>query len=80
MRTGEPGCAKRRLMAEEDELKAQRIRKRDALLEMGIDPYGGRFPNVTALTDVRRQAEPLGLGPGERSDLSARVEDPQSYP
>ncbi|MCH8148283.1 MAG: lysine--tRNA ligase [Planctomycetes bacterium] len=60
-------------MAEENQLKAQRIRKRDALIELGIDPYGGRFPNVTALTDVRRQAEPLGLGPGDRSDITARV-------
>ena len=62
-----------RLMAEEDQLKAQRLRKRDALIEMGIDPYGGRFPNVKALSDVRRQAEPLGLGPGDRSDITARV-------
>ncbi len=60
-------------MAEEDHLKAQRIKKRDALIEAGVDPCGGRFDNVTATAAVREQAEPLGLGPGDRSELRARV-------
>ena len=60
-------------MSEEDRLRAERIRKREALVEMGIDPYGGRFTDVTATAAVRAQAEPLGLGPGDKSELRARV-------
>ena len=60
-------------MSEEGYLKAQRIRKRDALIEMGIDPYGGRFPDVVSSASVRERVEPLGLGPGDRSELKARI-------
>ena len=60
-------------MSEENRLKTQRIKKREALIEMGIDPCGGRFPEVTATEAVRRQAEPLNLAAGERADLRTRV-------
>ncbi len=60
-------------MSEEDRLRAERIRKREALVAMGIDPYGGRFADVTASAAIRAQAEPLGLGPGDKSELRARV-------
>ncbi len=60
-------------MTEEDHYKAQRIRKRDALIEMGVDPYGGRFPDVSATTAVREQAEPLDIQAGERSEMRARL-------
>ena len=60
-------------MSEEEILKLQRRKKRDALIEMGIDPYGGRFAEVVPLGTVRGDAEPLGIGPGERSDMRVRV-------
>ncbi len=57
----------------EDHLKAQRIRKRDALIEMGIDAYGRRFPDVMSTTAVRKAAQPLNIQPGQRSELRGRV-------
>jgi lysyl-tRNA synthetase class 2 len=60
-------------MGEENHLKAQRRRKRDALVEMGIDPYGGRFADVLGMAVVRETAAPLNIAPGEHSDLRARV-------
>ncbi|MFH1574980.1 MAG: OB-fold nucleic acid binding domain-containing protein, partial [Acidobacteriota bacterium] len=38
-----------------------------------MDPYGGRYADVVAAAAVRQQAEPLGLGPGDKSELRARV-------
>jgi lysyl-tRNA synthetase class 2 len=60
-------------MSEEGHLRAQRVRKRDALIEAGIDPYGGRFPGAISTAAVREQVEPLGLGPGDRSEVTARI-------
>jgi lysyl-tRNA synthetase class 2 len=67
-------------MTQEDNLRSQRIKKRDALAAMGIDPYGplagtpaGRFDGVTATTEIRRQAEGLTIQSGERADLRGRV-------
>jgi lysyl-tRNA synthetase class 2 len=60
-------------MTEEDHYKAQRVRKRDALIEMGVDPYGGRLADVTPTAAVREQAEPLGIQAGERSELRTRL-------
>jgi len=60
-------------MTEEDHYKAQRIIKRDALVELGIDPYGGRFPDVVSAVAVRAQADALGIAAGERSDIHARL-------
>ena len=60
-------------MSEHDQYKAQRIAKRDALIEMGVDPYGGRFADVIGTDTVREQAEPLNVQPGERTELRARL-------
>jgi len=60
-------------MGEQGRLKAQRIKKRDTLINMGIDPYGQRFPNVTATMAVREAVEPLGLEAGQRSEHRTRV-------
>ncbi|MGB2987299.1 MAG: amino acid--tRNA ligase-related protein, partial [Phycisphaerae bacterium] len=60
-------------MSEESHLKAQRLKKRDALIEMEIDPYGGRFADVMAMASVREAAGPLDIQDGQRSDLRARV-------
>jgi len=60
-------------MSNEDNLRAQRIKKRDALTAMGVDPYGGRFADVMATTAIRAKADALSIGPGERADLRGRV-------
>lgn len=60
-------------MADDDHLRAQRLRKRDALIEQGIDPYGGRYPDVKSSALVRAEADSLDIPPGERSSLRARV-------
>jgi len=60
-------------MTTEDQLRAQRIKKRDALAAMGLDPYGGRFEGTTPTPEIRRQAELLSIQCGERADLRARV-------
>ena len=60
-------------MTDDDRLKLQRLKKRDALIAMGIDPYGGRFPGVQATAELRRQAESLDVQPGARSGMAARA-------
>ena len=60
-------------MSEESHLITQRIKKRDALLALGIDPYGARFPDVSSIETVREAAKPLAIAEGQRSDLRARV-------
>ena len=60
-------------MSEADTYKAQREKKRDALIELGVDPYGRRFTGVAAIADVRAQAEPLDIEEGQRSELTARL-------
>lgn len=61
------------IMSEDNQLKLQRMKKRDALIELGVDPYGQRYENVTLATEVRRQVEPLHIEPGKRSELQLRV-------
>ena len=60
-------------MSEQDHLEQQRINKLEALYELGVDPYGRRFPDVTAAQTVRHDAESPGIGAGEKSDRRARV-------
>lgn len=60
-------------MTEQERLKQQRIKRRDALRELGVDPYGGRFADVTATQALRERAERVEIAPGERSDITARV-------
>ncbi|GMU21645.1 MAG: hypothetical protein AMXMBFR13_17370, partial [Phycisphaerae bacterium] len=40
------------------------------LRELGVDPYGRRFENVTALADVRRAGEGLNLEAGQHAEGS----------
>ncbi len=60
-------------MSDDDRLKTQRLKKRDAVRAMGIDPYGGRFADVQSTSEVRQAAEPLHLEPGQRGEMRARV-------
>lgn len=60
-------------MSEQDRLLEQRIKKRDAIAALGVDPYGGRFDDVRAMSELRCEAEGLNIAAGERSTLSARV-------
>lgn len=44
------------------------------LVELNVDPYGHRFPDVTSFSDIRGQAEPLNLQPGQQAEgLKFRV-------
>ena len=58
-----------------DAYKEEREKKRDKLRgELGIDPYGGRFPEVQHIAEVRARGEKLGLEAGQvRGDEQARV-------
>ena len=60
-------------MTHDDELKSQRIKKRDALIALGINPYGNRFEDVRPITELRGDAERLSIEPGQRTELRARV-------
>jgi lysyl-tRNA synthetase class 2 len=60
-------------MTEEERQQQERRRKRDALRELGADPYGGRYADLTSMAEVRAQAEPLGLQAGDKSELRVRV-------
>ena len=60
-------------MSDRANQREQRVRKRDALIELGVNPYGGRFADVAACAAVRATAEPLNIEPGERSAVRARV-------
>ena len=60
-------------MSEEDHLKQQREKKRDALVEMGVDPYGARFADVMPMAEVRAAAAPLNIEEGQHSEMRARV-------
>ncbi len=57
----------------EQELRLQRIRKRDALRALGVDPYGRRFESVHASAALRVAAESLAIADGARTDRPARV-------
>ncbi len=60
-------------MTEENQLKRHRRSKRDALAAMGVEPYGGRFPDVQPAAKVRREAQGQEIAPGARSETRARV-------
>ena len=61
-------------MAEENRLKAERIKKRDKLRELGVDPYGGRLDDVQPIAELRTQAGPLDIQAGQiLEDHRARV-------
>ena len=56
-------------MTEEERQRAERIRKRDELRELGLDPYGHRFDGTAPLSEVRLRGQAWGLQDGEKSDL-----------
>ncbi len=61
-------------MATEDQLIAERRKKRDKIRELAVDPYGRRYDGVEHLPDVRRRAEALNLPDGEGAETErARV-------
>ncbi|MCH7592790.1 MAG: lysine--tRNA ligase [Planctomycetes bacterium] len=60
-------------MSDRADQRQQRIKKRDALIEMGVNPYGGRFADVASASSVREATEPLNIDPGERSDMRSRI-------
>jgi lysyl-tRNA synthetase, class II len=45
--------------------------KRAKLRELGVDPYGARYQNVQAITEVLEHAETLNLGPGQHAEGSS---------
>lgn len=57
----------------EQELRLQRIRKRDGLRALGVDPYGGRFDGIASSAELRAAAEQSPIADGARSDRAARV-------
>ncbi|HET6441086.1 MAG TPA: OB-fold nucleic acid binding domain-containing protein, partial [Phycisphaerae bacterium] len=44
------------------EYEAQRRKKADALRAMGLDPFGGRFPDAISAAEARRRFEAAGEG------------------
>ncbi|MGB0715010.1 MAG: lysine--tRNA ligase [Phycisphaerae bacterium] len=52
--------------------QARRV-KRDALRELGIDPYGRRFADVVAIPEVQSVGEGLPLEGGDKSDHRVRI-------
>ncbi len=60
-------------MPDQDTLQQERMRKRDALREIGVDPYGWRLDDISPITDVRNQGAALNLEPGTKSDNRCRV-------
>jgi len=60
-------------MAERNEQQEHREKKREAIRALGIDPYGWRFADVSGLAEVREEAEPLRIEPGQRSTIRRRV-------
>jgi len=60
-------------MGEGDAQRQDRIKRRDELVALGVDPYGQRFDNVDAAARIREKAAPLNLEPGQKSDLTVRA-------
>jgi lysyl-tRNA synthetase class 2 len=51
-----------------DQYTEDRRRKLEQIAALGHDPYGRRYPEVTANADVKRQAEQAGIAAGQTSD------------
>ncbi|HEY3243457.1 MAG TPA: lysine--tRNA ligase [Phycisphaerae bacterium] len=65
-------------MTGEDKFKAERLKKLQRLRELGVDPYGGRFPDVHSTSAVRARGDALNLAPGqsaenERARVAGRI-------
>ena len=51
-----------------DQYVEERRAKLDKLRDLGVDPYGGRFPDVESLEAVRERIERCGVAPGEMAE------------
>lgn len=58
---------------ESNQHKQARRVKRDAVREMGLDPYGGRFADVNPIPGVLETGESLDLAGGDKSDHRVRI-------
>lgn len=53
-----------------DQYQEDRRKKLEALAELGIDPYGGRFPDVHSNAALHARADAAGLEAGQTDDSS----------
>ena len=53
-----------------DQYREDRKKKLDDLVELGIDPYGSRFPDVDSNAEIRARAEAAGLEAGQTDESS----------
>ena len=65
-------------MTRENEFRAERLGKAEKLRELGVDPFGGRFADVTSTAAVRERAATLPLEAGvvletERTRVAGRI-------
>ncbi len=65
-------------MSTEEELKQERVSKAEKLRALGVDPYGGRYPDVMSTDSVRERADGLNLAAGdmaegERARVAGRI-------
>jgi lysyl-tRNA synthetase class 2 len=51
-----------------ERLKEERVKKLAKLRELGVDPYGHRFPEAVPIATVRARAEALRLRPGQTAE------------
>jgi len=58
---------------EQNEQRTNRITKRDALRELGVDPYGRRFDGLTDSAALRAHAAGMNIEAGQRTDVPAKV-------
>jgi lysyl-tRNA synthetase class 2 len=48
--------------------------KLDKIREIGVDPYGSRFPDAQQMSEVRKAGEAAGIEPGQHAEhLKARI-------
>ncbi len=65
-------------MSTEEKLTEERLAKAEKLRELGVDPYGGRYDDVTRTATVRKRGETLKLEAGamvegERARVAGRI-------
>ena len=60
-------------MSADATLREQREKKLAGLVELGIDPYGGRFADVQSAASLRSEADKLNIQAGQKTEVRARV-------
>ncbi len=55
-----------------DQYVEDRKKKLTEVADLGIDPYGARFPDVTSNVELRNHAEAAGLDAGESDESATR--------